>query len=117
MDSKPANDVTPGTPPDDNVSPGVRTPAARTLPRTPPFSPSQQQQSAQPQRTSDPIIERVESVIAWYSRRDILESDQRSGFELSLTQLDDLERGLQNKKPPLWSLQEYQLCYDFEAPD
>jgi hypothetical protein len=97
MDTKPAHDITPNTPPDNNVSPGARTPAARTLPHTPPFSPSQQRQERQPQKTPDPMMERVESTIDRYSRGEILEPDQRSEFELSPSQLDDLERGLQDE--------------------
>jgi hypothetical protein len=115
MDTKPAHDITPDTPPDNNVSPGARTPAARTLPHTPPFSPSQQRQKRQPQKTPDPIIEHVESVIDRYSRGEILEPDQRSEFELSPSQLDDLERGLQDEKPSLWCFWERKLRYDYEA--
>jgi hypothetical protein len=103
MDTKHVHDNTPDTPPDNNVSPGARAPAARTLPHTPPFSPSQQRQERQPQKTPDPMIERVESVIDRDSRREILEPDQRPEFELSPSQLDDLERGLQDEKPSLWS--------------
>ena len=103
MDSKFAHDVTPDSPPNDSVPPGAQTPATRTLPHTPPFSPSQQRPKQRPQKTPDPIIERVESVIDRYSRGEILEPDQRSEFELSPTQLDDLERSLQDEKPSLWS--------------
>ena len=49
------------------------------------------------------IIERVESVVDRYSRGAILEPYQRSKFEVSLSQLNELERGLQYEKPSLWS--------------
>jgi hypothetical protein len=48
-------------------------------------------------------MERVESVIDWYSRGEILEPDQRSEIELPPSQLDGLERGLQDEKPSLRS--------------
>jgi hypothetical protein len=115
MDSKPAHDVTPDTPPDDNVPPGARTPAERTLPHTPPFSPSQQRPKQRPRKTPDPIIERVENVIDRCSRGEILKPGQRSEFELSPTQLDDLERGLQDEKPSLWCFWVHKLRYDYEA--
>ena len=115
MDSKSAHDVTPDTPPDDNVSPGARTPAARTLPHTPPLSPSQQRPKQRPQKTPDPIIERVENVIDRCSRGKIPEPDQSSEFELSPTQLDDLERGLQDEKSSLWCFWVHKLRYDYEA--
>lgn len=115
MDSKPVHDVTPDTPPDDNVPPGARTPVERTLPHTPPFSPSQQRPKQRPQKTPDPIIERVESVIDRYGRGEILDPDQRSEFELSPTQLGDLERGLQDENPSLWCFWVHKLRYDYEA--
>ena len=68
MDTKPAHDITPDTPPDNNILPGARTPAARTLPHTPPFLPSQQLRQRQPQKTPDPVIEGVNRVIDRYSR-------------------------------------------------
>ncbi|GAB7336125.1 hypothetical protein MBLNU13_g08913t1 [Cladosporium sp. NU13] len=104
MDSKSAHDVTPDTPPDDSVPPRAQTPDARTLPHTPPFSPTQQRPKQQPQKTPDPIIQRLESVI-----------DRGLGFELSPTQLDDLERGLQDEKPSLWCFWVHRLCYDYQA--
>jgi hypothetical protein len=61
------------------------------------------------------MIECVESVIDRYSRGEILEPDQRSEFELSPTQLDDLERGLQDEKPSLWCFWVHKLRYDYEA--
>jgi hypothetical protein len=117
MDSKPAHDVTPDTPPDDNVPPGARTPTERTLPHTPPFSPSQQRPKQRPQKTPDPIIERIENVIDRCSRGEIPKPDQRSEFELSPSQLDDLERGLQDEKPSLWCFWVHKLRYDYEASD
>jgi hypothetical protein len=115
MDSKPAREITPDTPPDNNVLLGARTPTARTLPHTPPFSPSQQRRQRQPQETPDPVIERVKRVIDQYNRGEILGSDQKLGFELSPSQLDDLERGLQDEKPSLWCFWEHKLRYDYEG--
>jgi hypothetical protein len=115
MDTKPAHDITLDTPPDNNVSPGARTPAALTLPHTPPFSPSQQRRQRQPQETPDPVIECVKRVIDRYSRGEILGSDQKLGFELSPSQLDDLERGLQDEKPSLWCFWEHKPRYDYEG--
>ena len=63
------------------------------------------------------MIERVESVIDPYIRREILGPDHRSEFKLSPTQLDDLERGLQDEKPSLWCFWEHKLRYDYEASD
>lgn len=60
-------------------------------------------------------MEHNKSIIDRYSREEKLGFGQRLKFEFSLLQLDDPERGFQKEKPPLWSLQEYQLCYDFEA--
>lgn len=60
-------------------------------------------------------MEHNKSIIDRYSREEKLGFDQRLRFEFSLLQLDDLERGPQNEKPPLWSLREYQGYCDFEA--
>jgi hypothetical protein len=59
-------------------------------------------QQLQPQEAPDSIMEHNKS-------------GQRLSFESSSLQLNNLERGLQNEKPPLLSVQDHQLCYDFEA--
>lgn len=115
MDSKPAHDITPSTPPDDDVLPVARTPTARTLPHTPPFSPSQQQRQRRPQKIPDPVLKHLKRVVDQYSRGKISGSDQRSRFKLSSTQLEDFERDLQDEEPSLWSFWEHKLRYDYEG--
>jgi hypothetical protein len=115
MDSKPAHDLTPSTPPDDDVLPGARTPTARTLPHTPPFSPSQQQRQRQPQKITDPVLKHLKRAVDQCSRGKISGSDQKLRFELSSAQLQGFERGLQDEKPSLWSFWEHKLRYDYEG--
>ena len=115
MDSKPAHDLTPSTPPDDDVLPGARTPTARTLPHTPPFSPSQQQRQRQPQKITDPVLKHLKRAVDQCSRGKISGSDQKLRFELSSAQLQGFERGLQDEEPSLWSFWEHKLRYDYEG--
>jgi hypothetical protein len=115
MDTKLAHDITPDTPPDDDVLPGARTPTARTLLHTPPFSQTQQQRQRRSQKIPDRYIKHVRRAVDQYSRGKISGFDRRLEFELSSTQLDDFERGLQDEKPSLWSFWEHKLRYEYEG--
>ena len=117
MDVKqPVHDIAPDTPPDDDDLAGARTPTTRTLPHTPPFSPSQQRQRRLEKR-SDPVLKHLRRTVDQYSRGKISASDQKLRFKLSSAQLEDFERDLRDEKPSLWSFWKHKLRYDYEELD